>query len=223
MIRRYELAKMIDYSLVKPTNTKDDVIKACKVAIKNNVGTLCVLPPFVSLAAEALSRSDTRVCAAAAFPFGAHPTEIKVEEVKYVVSKGADEVDFVANIPLIKSGEYESVRRDIEEVVEHAKRDRDTIVKVIIETSYLTPEEIISVSKIVDEAGADYVKTCTGFGPRGATLEDVKLIKQAVRKAKIKAAGGISTFEKAVAFIDAGASRIGASRITDILRGCSSL
>ena len=139
-----------------------------------------------------------------------------------MIREGANEIDFVANIPLIKSGEYQLVRRDIEEVVCSAKENGDVIVKVIIETGYLTPDEIILISRMADEAGVDYVKTCTGFGPRGATLDDIRLIKRAIKRAKIKAAGGISTYEKAMAFIKAGASRIGTSHALEILEGGSS-
>ena len=221
-MNRQALAKMIDYALVKPNHTKSDIIRACEDVLRLKIGTLCVLPPFVSLAAKKLSGSDARVCAAVAFPFGANPTEIKVKEVQHVIKEGANEIDFVANIPLIKSGEYQLVRRDIEEVVYSAKENGDVIVKVIIETGYLTPDEIILISRMADEAGVDYVKTCTGFGPRGATLDDIRLIKRAIKRAKIKAAGGISTYEKAMAFIKAGASRIGTSHALEILEGESS-
>ncbi|MCD6509740.1 MAG: deoxyribose-phosphate aldolase [Thermoprotei archaeon] len=221
-MNREVLAKIIDYALVKPNHTKSDIIRACEDVLRLKIGTLCVLPPFVSLVAKKLSGSDARVCAAVAFPFGANPTEIKVKEVQHVIREGANEIDFVANIPLIKSGEYQLVRRDIEEVVCSAKENGDVIVKVIIETGYLTPDEIILISRMADEAGVDYVKTCTGFGPRGATLDDIRLIKRAIKRAKIKAAGGISTYEKAMAFIKAGASRIGTSHALEILEGGSS-
>ena len=221
-MNREVLAKIIDYALVKPNHTKSDIIRACEDVLRLKIGTLCVLPPFVSLVAKKLSGSDARVCAAVAFPFGANPTEIKVKEVQHVIREGANEIDFVANIPLIKSGEYQLVRRDIEEVVRSAKENGDVIVKVIIETGYLTPDEIILISRMADEAGVDYVKTCTGFGPRGATLDDIRLIKRAIKRAKIKAAGGISTYEKAMAFIKAGASRIGTSHALEILEGESS-
>jgi deoxyribose-phosphate aldolase len=127
------------------------------------------------------------------------------------------------NIPLFKSGNYDAVERDMAEVTATAKRTgekrgTDVIVKVIIETGYLAQEEIAVASKLVEEAGADYVKTCTGFGPRGATLEDVKTIMKAVKKAKVKAAGGISTYSKAIEFVKAGASRIGTSHALEILR-----
>lgn len=213
---------MIDYALVKPSFTRRDVAEGCRVVLENGIGALCVLPPFVEDAVRGLAGGGAKVCAAVAFPFGAHPTEAKVREVEYVLERGAEEVDFVVNIPLVKSGDYEAVEEDVRRVVRAARRYGDIVVKSIIETGYLTAEEIVSVSRIADEAGVDYVKTCTGFGPRGASLEDVKLIRKAVRRAGVKAAGGISSFEKALAFIEAGASRIGTSHPLEILRGCSS-
>lgn len=221
-VNRVEIAKVLDYAVLKPINTFRDVEEACKQVLENRISTLCVLPPFVKRAAELLKGSESRVCAVIAFPFGANLTEVKIKEAELAVSHGAEEVDFVMNIPLLKSGAYEAVRRDVEEVTETAKRAGgtkgvDVVVKVIIETGYLTPEEIISASKLVEEAGADFVKTCTGFGPRGATLEDIRLITSAVKKAKVKAAGGISSYSRVIEFLRAGASRIGTSHALQIL------
>ena len=221
-MRKSELARVIDYALVKPTNTLAEIEKACGVVLEHGIGVLCVLPPYVEYAARRLAGSRSKVCAVVAFPFGASPTEAKAKEAEICVKKGADEVDFVMNIPLFKSGEYDTVERDIAEVVSAAKgagekRGVDVIVKVIIETGYLTREEVTEASKLVEEAGADFVKTCTGFGPRGATLEDVEAILKAVKRAKVKAAGGISTYAKALEFVKAGASRIGTSHALEIL------
>ncbi len=221
-MNRAEIARVLDYAVLKPTHALRDIEEACRQVLENRIGALCVLPPFVKKAAELLKGSESRVCAVLAFPFGASLTEVKVREAEIAVSHGAEEVDFVMNIPLFKSGAYEAVRRDVEEVTEAAKRvgsrsGVDVVVKVIIETGYLTPEEIISASRLVEEAGADFVKTCTGFGPRGATLEDVRLIASTVKKAKVKAAGGISTYSKAIEFLRAGASRIGTSHALQIL------
>lgn len=221
-VKRSELAKLIDYALVNPTHTLRDVEKACAETAKLGIGVLCVLPPFVEFAARMLAGTGSKVCGVVAFPFGASPTEAKMREAELVVKRGADEVDFVMNIPLFKSGRLEEVLRDIEAVTNAARRvgrinGREIVVKVIIETGYLSPAEIIEASRLVEEGGADFVKTCTGFGPRGATIEDVKLIRSAVKRAKVKAAGGISTYEKAVEFVRAGAERIGASRAVEIL------
>ncbi|MEM2217143.1 MAG: deoxyribose-phosphate aldolase [Thermofilaceae archaeon] len=221
-MNRIEVAKVLDYAVLKPTNTYRDIEEACKQVLENHIGTLCVLPPFVKKSAELLKGGKSKVCAVIAFPFGASLTEVKIREAELAVSHGAEEVDFVINIPLFKSGAYEAVERDVEEVTEAAKRAGEArgvnvVVKVIIETGYLTPEEIVSASKLVEEAGADFVKTCTGFGPRGATLEDVRLITSTVKKAKVKAAGGISSYSRAIEFLRAGASRIGTSHALQIL------
>ncbi len=220
-MRRGELAKLIDYALVKPTHTLADVERACREVVELRIGALCVLPPFVRYASAALAGRG-RVCAVVSFPFGADPTEVKVREAEHVVGEGADEIDFVINLPLFKSGRYEEVLRDIEAVTHAAKRagerlGKEIVVKAIIETGYLTPEEVVTASRLVEEGGADFVKTCTGFGPRGATLDDVRLILSAVRRARVKAAGGISTYERAVEFVRAGASRIGTSHAVEIL------
>ncbi len=222
-MRKLELARIIDYALVKPTTTLAEIEKACNVVLEHGIGALCVLPPYVEYAAKRLAGSGSKVCAVVAFPFGASPTEAKVKEAEICVEKGADEIDFVMNIPLFKSGNYDAVERDIAEVTATAKRkgekrEADVVVKVIIETGYLTLEEIAVASKLVEEAGADFVKTCTGFGPRGATLEDVKTILKVVRRAKVKAAGGISTYTKAIEFVKAGTSRIGTSHALEILK-----
>jgi len=222
-VRRAELARVIDYALVKPTHTATDVERACREVLEYGIRAICVLPPFVELAARLLRGSESRVCAVVAFPFGASPTEVKVREAEWVVERGADEVDFVMNVPLFKSGRLDEAFSDVAAVTEAAKRagerlGKEVIVKVIIETGYLSPGEIVEASRMVEEAGADFVKTCTGFGPRGATLEDVRLILSAVRRARVKAAGGISSYNDAVEFVRAGAARIGTSRAVEILR-----
>jgi len=222
-VRRSELARIIDYALVKPTCTLADVERACGEVLEYGIGALCVLPPFVEYAAKRLAGSGSKVCAVVAFPFGASPTEVKAREAELCVERGADEIDFVMSIPLFKSGDYDAVGRDAAAVTEAAKRAGekrgvDVVVKVIIETGYLTREEIAVASRLVEEAGADFVKTCTGFGPRGATLEDVEIIARAVKRVKVKAAGGISTYARAVEFVRAGAARIGTSHAVEILR-----
>jgi len=141
-------------------------------------------------------------------------------EAKQAIDDGACEIDMVMNIPFFKSKLYERVKSDIEAVLKVSK-PMDVKVKVIIETGYLTVEEIALACRMIDEAGADYVKTCTGFGPRGATIEDIEIMKKSVKGAKIKAAGGISSFEKALQFIKMGVERIGTSNALEILRGWS--
>lgn len=216
-MRRRELARIIDYALVKPTQTVDDVKAACREVLDYGIGVLCVLPPFVELASRMLGGTGSRVCGVVSFPFGSSPTAVKVREAEWVIDRGAEEVDFVMNIPLFKSGLYAEVLEDMREVT-LAVKSRGATAKIIIETGYLTQEEVRKASVLVEEAGADYVKTCTGFGPRGATLQDVELIKSSVRRTGVKAAGGISSYSKAMEFVRAGATRIGTSRAVDILR-----
>lgn len=221
-MRRQELARVIDYALVKPINTLKEIERACIEVLNYNIGVLCVLPPFVEFTAEKLAGSDSKVCAVVSFPFGSSPTEVKVREAQQVIAAGAEEVDFVMNIPLFKSGDYDFVKQDIENVTMASKKageklGKEIVVKVIIETGYLSSSEIALASRLAEEGGADFVKTCTGFGPRGATLEDVKIILSSVRKAKVKAAGGISNYAKALEFVKCGASRIGTSNAPHIL------
>jgi deoxyribose-phosphate aldolase len=141
-------------------------------------------------------------------------------EAEQAISDGACEIDMVMNIPFFKSKLYEKVKSDIEAVLKVSK-PMGVTVKVIIETGHLTAEEIALACRIIDEAGADYIKTCTGFGPRGATIKDIEIIRKNVKRAKIKAAGGISSFEKALQFIKMGVERIGTSNALEILRGWS--
>jgi len=208
-----KLAKMIDLTLLKPTATKSDIEQLCKNAV--HYGFICVVvnPCYVSLAYNLLRESEVKVCTVIGFPLGANLTEVKAYEAKRAVELGASEIDMVMNIGAFKSGDYDLVRNDIFEVVRSVKEIRDdVIVKVIIETCYLTDEEKIQACSIIREAGADFVKTSTGFGPVGATLHDVKLLRNAVGSSLgVKAAGGIRDLKTALAMIEAGANRIGAS------------
>ena len=208
-----KLAKLIDLTLLKPTATKSDIEQLCKNAV--HYGFICVVvnPCYVSLAYNFLRESEVKVCTVIGFPLGANLTEVKAYEAKRAVELGASEIDMVMNIGAFKSGDYDLVRNDIFEVVRSVKEIRDdTIVKVIIETCYLTDEEKIQACSIIREAGADFVKTSTGFGSVGATLHDVKLLRNAVGSSLgVKAAGGIRDLKTALAMIEAGANRIGAS------------
>ena len=218
ILTRRKLASMIDYALVKPTHSLTDIEAAAKTARENYIGALCVLPVMVEYAAKLLKGSETKVCSTVGFPLGSSTTKLKVLEAEQAISDGACEIDMVMNIPFFKSKLYERVKSDIEAVLKISK-PMGVTVKVIIETGYLTAEEIASACRMIDEAGADYVKTCTGFGPRGATVEDVEIIRENVKRAKIKAAGGISSFEKAIQFIKMDVERIGTSNALEILRG----
>jgi deoxyribose-phosphate aldolase len=216
-ITREQLARMIDHTLLRPEATKSDIERLCKEAIEYNFYSVVVNPNYVSLAVSLLKNTAIRVVSVIGFPFGSTLPEVKAFEAEHVLKLGAKEVDMVINIGALKNHEYDIVRKDIENVVNIAHK-YNALVKVIIETCYLTDEEKIIASKIVEEAGADFVKTSTGFGTSGATVHDVELIRKTVSKRiGIKASGGIRTAEQAIAMIKAGATRIGASRSVEII------
>lgn len=217
-ISRQQLAKMIDHTQIKPTATKVDIVKLCKEAEKQGFGCVCVNSAYVSLAKQLLRETDVKVVSTAGFPFGSSLPEVKAFEARKAVANGASEIDMVINIGALKSGDYETVKRDIEMVVDVKRsHDNDLVIKVIIETGYLTKEEKVTACKIAKEAGADFVKTSTGF-VGGATVEDVRLMRETVgRDMGVKAAGGIRTLKEALAMIEAGANRIGTSTGVSII------
>lgn len=215
---RRQLAKMIDHTLVKPTATKDDVIKLCWEAEKYGFCCAVVNPTFVSLARHMLEAADVKVCSTVGFPFGVTLPEVKALEARKILEKGAEEIDMVMNVSALKSKEYDTVKKDIEAVVNVKRLHKDVIVKVIIETAWLTNEEKVTACKLAKEAGADFVKTSTGFFGGKATVEDVRLMRQTVGKDMgVKAAAGIRTLKDALAMIEAGASRIGTSTAIAII------
>ena len=217
---RKEVAQKIDLAVLRPDATESDVLKGCEQAKFWGVKSLVVLPCWLELIVRELEGSEVVPSTVIAFPFGAETTEVKVATAKWAVQVGAGELDMVMAIGQFKSGNRDYVRRDIEAVVEAAKSVRsDVIVKVIIETGYLTDDEKRVAAQIVEAAGADFVKTSTGFGPKGATVEDVKLLKQSVsERVKVKAAGGIRTWQQAQALLSAGADRLGTSSAAEILK-----
>lgn len=209
VMKKNEIAAMIDHTLLKANATDDQIVKLCGEAKENRFASVCVNPCHVARAAELLKGSGIAVCTVIGFPLGAVTTETKVFETKDTIAKGANEVDMVIDVGALKSGRYDDVRGQIREVVTAAN---GTLVKVIIETCYLTDEEKVIACKASAEAGADYVKTSTGFGGGGATVEDVALMKKSIPASmKVKASGGIHTYAQAVALVEAGASRLGAS------------
>lgn len=216
---RQETAQKIDLAVLKPDATREDVLSGCEQAKIWNVKSLVMLPCWLELVVRELEGSSVLPSTVIAFPFGAETTEVKVETARWAIQIGAVELDMVMAIGRFTSGDYDYVRHDIEAVVEAAKVTRsDAIVKVIIETGYLTDEEKRKAAQIVEAAGADFVKTSTGFGPSGATVEDVRLLKQSVsEKVKVKAAGGIRTWQQAKALLEAGADRLGTSSAEAIL------
>jgi len=211
-ISKWQLAKMIDHTQIKPTATKDDIVNLCKEAEKHGFWCVCVNSAYVPLAKQLLKGTDVKVASTAGFPFGSSLPEVKAFEAKKAVEKGASEIDMVLNIGALKSGDYETVKRDIETVVDIKRsHGKDLVIKVIIETGYLTKEEKVMACKLVEEAGADFVKTSTGF-VGGATVEDIRLMRETVgQDMGVKAAGGIRTLKETLAVIEAGANRIGTS------------
>ncbi|MEM3731402.1 MAG: deoxyribose-phosphate aldolase [Candidatus Bathyarchaeia archaeon] len=217
-ISKRELAKMIDSTNVKATATKDDVEKLCREARQYGFKCVVVNPIYVRLAAKLLEGSDVKVCSTVGFPFGISLPEIKALEAIKAVENGAEELDMVINLGALKSGDFDFVRRDIMAVVDAKQLFHDLIVKVIIETAFLTKEEKVVACKLAKEAGADFVKTSTGLFGRGASVEDVRLMRQSVgEQMGVKAAGGIRTYRDAVAMIKAGANRIGTSTAAQIV------
>jgi len=201
--------KFIDHTLLKPTATATDIKNLCKEAIDNDFFAVCVNSCYVELAKKELKNSRVKVCSVVGFPLGAMHTDAKAFEAKLAIDNGADEVDMVINLGLIKSQNWEMVQKDIEMV---KNTIGDHVLKVILETSYLNEEEITKVCEIAVLAQADYLKTSTGFASSGATEEDVRLMKKAVNnQAKIKASGGIRDLSTALTFIKLGVTRIGTS------------
>ena len=204
------IASYIDHTLLKPDATVDQIESLVNEAKKHNFASVCVNPTWVSYCANLLEGTDIKVCTVIGFPLGATTPDVKRMETVSAIENGAREVDMVINIGALKSGKLDLVKRDIETVVEAAKGK--ALVKVIIETSLLTDKEKIQACKLAKEAGADYVKTSTGFSGGGATVEDVRLMRSTVGPDMgVKASGGIRTYEDAKNMIEAGATRIGAS------------
>jgi deoxyribose-phosphate aldolase len=219
MISKEQLAKLIDHSLLNPSVTDDDVKKACQEALQYGFAAVVVNPSHVPIVARELKGSPVKACSVVSFPFGLSTTAAKVHEARIALEEGAEEIDMVMNFSALKSGHSDLVLNDIKEVVQEARRVYGkVIVKVILENCYLTENEKRRACQLTMRAGADYVKTSTGFGKSGATIEDVRLMRKVVGpKFGVKAAGGIRTVEQALQMIDGGANRIGASASASIV------
>ena len=212
---REMLAAVIDHTLLKATATTDQIVSICQEARQYGFAAVCVNPFYVPLAARELSGSKVKTCSVIGFPLGANASSTKAEEAALAVSQGARELDMVINIGALKTGDRDSVEKDIRQVVAAAG---EALVKVIIETCYLTDSEKSLACELAIEAGAHYVKTSTGFGTGGAAADDIRLMRSIVGSAlKIKASGGIGSLEAAVAMLEAGADRIGASASVTIV------
>ncbi len=210
---------MIDSTNVKATATKNEIEKLCKEAAEYGFRCAVVNPVYVKLAASILKGSSVKVCSTVGFPVGVSLPEIKALEAVKAVEDGAEELDMVINLSAMKSSDYETVKQDIAAVVDIKRLCKGIIVKVIIETTFLTKDEKIIACKLAKEAGTDFVKTSTGLFGKGATVEDVKLMRQTVGKDMgVKAAGGIRTYADAIAMIGAGANRLGTSTAAQIIQ-----
>ncbi|MCC0659492.1 deoxyribose-phosphate aldolase [Clostridioides sp. ZZV14-6154] len=209
------ILKTVDHTILKAITTWEDIKVLCDEAINMNVASVCIPPSYVKRAAEYLN-SKIKVCTVIGFPLGYQTTATKVFEAEDAIKNGADEVDMVVNISDIKNGDYDKIENEIKEIKAIIG---EKILKVIIETCYLEECEKVKMCEIVTVSGADFIKTSTGMGTCGATLEDIKLMKEHVGKnVKIKAAGGVKSISDAEKFIEAGAERLGTSSICKILK-----
>jgi len=220
-MRKIELARIIDHTALGPEVDRARVEKLCQEAIQHKFYAVCIPPTFVSLARQILKDSEVRVCTVVGFPHGQHRPEVKALEARLAVEEGAGEVDMVINVPALKSGNYAYVLWEIRAVREATqKAARPIVLKVILECALLSEEEKVAGAILSKAAGADFVKTSTGFGPGGATPEDVALLRKVVGPSfGVKAAGGIRDYPTAMKMVQAGATRIGASRSLEIIAG----
>lgn len=213
-----QLASIIDHTLLKPEATPEQIRKVCAEAKLYQFASVCINPVYVKLAAAELADSDVKVCTVIGFPLGASSSEVKSFETNDAIQNGATEIDMVISVGILKAGGYQAVFDDIQAVVKAAKGR--ALVKVIIETSLLTDEEKVAACLLAKQADADYVKTSTGFSSGGATKEDIALMRAtAGSKMGVKASGGVRTREDALAVMEAGATRIGASASVAIVQG----
>lgn len=213
MINKNEILSKVDHTFLKQTATWNDIKELCDDAIRYNTASVCIPPSFVKKAKEYVNEK-MKVCTVIGFPNGYNTTDVKVFETSNAIQNGADEIDMVINIGMLKEKEYDAILNEINEI---KKACGDKILKVIIETCLLTDEEKIKMCDIVSNSNADFIKTSTGFSTAGATIEDIKLFKKHIKNdKKIKAAGGISSFEYVERFIEEGASRLGTSRLVKI-------
>lgn len=214
MITKKELASKIDHTLLGQEATLEKIKEVVNFAIEHETASVCVSPDRLQIVSKILKGSSVLACTVIGFPHGTQTTASKVAEAKEAAENGADELDMVINVGHLKDGNNDYVKKDIQAVVEAT----DKVVKVIIETSILTKEEKIKACQLAEEAGADFVKTSTGYAGGGATAEDVELMRKTVSDSlQVKASGGIRSLEDCLKMLEAGADRIGASRSKDIL------
>lgn len=211
-----EMLHYVDHTQLKAYATWEDIEKLCREAVEYETATVCIPPCYISRVKKAF-KDSLKICTVVGFPLGYSVTEAKVAETRQAIADGADEIDMVINISDVKNGDFGKVEKEITALREAAG---EHILKVIIETCYLTEEEKIAMCRAVTNAKADFIKTSTGFGTAGATLEDVRLFKENIGPdVKIKAAGGIRSVEVMEAFLDAGVSRLGTSSAIELVKG----
>lgn len=216
IMEKNEILKRVDHTQLKAYATWEDIVALCEEALAFGTASVCVPPAYIRRIHEKYG-DKINICTVVGFPLGYSVTEAKLAETVKAIEDGANEIDMVINISDVKNGLYQKVEEEIRTL---KKACGDKILKVIVETCYLTQEEKIAMCRAVTAAGADYIKTSTGFGTGGATLEDVRLFRENIGpEVKIKAAGGISTLEDLEAFVEAGCDRIGTSRAVGLLRG----
>lgn len=215
------IAQIIDHTLLKATATEEEIKQLCQEAMTYNFKTVCVPTCYVSLASELLRKSSVGITTVVGFPLGNETPQAKAFQTEEAVRSGASDIDMVINVGALKDKKYDYVKQDIEQVVKAAKQtNEETVVKVILETCYLSKEEIKVACQLAVKAGVDFVKTSTGFGTGGATLEDVQLMKDTVGdQAQVKASGGIGNMEVAKKMVAAGATRLGVSKSIAIVTG----
>jgi len=214
-----EINKLIDHTYLKAFGTKNEIDNILEEAISYDFKSVCLNPAWIEYAVESLKESDVLVCTVIGFPLGANTTETKVYETTDALKKGAHEIDMVINIGWAKEGRFDLVKKEVEAVREAA---HNHTLKVILETCYLTEDEIEQAARAAIEAGADFIKTSTGFGTGGATVQDVRLMKKVAGDKEVKASGGVKNLEDLEAMVEAGATRIGASSGVSIMQGKTS-
>ncbi len=214
-----EINTFIDHTYLKAIGTKHEIDALLEEALTYQFKSVCVNPTWVEYAAQSLKKSDVLVCTVIGFPLGASTTETKVYETVDALKKGADEIDMVINIGWVKSGLYDQVQKEIQKVKEVCQNN---VLKVILETCYLAEDELIKASEAAIAAGADFIKTSTGFGTGGATVKDVRIMAEIAKGKGVKASGGVRTIEDFHMMVEAGATRIGASSGVQLMQGTKS-